>query len=70
MTARKLLNLQPQAISGYPALKLVREEPVITAREDGGRDGRPASQRKARLEQRVGWLLLVRQQRKHSGGKS
>ena len=51
VTAWKLFNLQPQAISCYLTLELVREEPVIPAREHGGRDVRPASQRKARLEQ-------------------
>ena len=61
------LNLQPQAVSGYLTLELVREEPVITARECGGRDVRPASERKACLEERVHWLLRVRQQRKHVG---
>ena len=51
VTARKLLNLQPQAVSRYLMLELVREEPVITARECGGRNVRPASERKGRLEQ-------------------
>ena len=31
MTARKLLHLQPQALSRYLTLELIGEEPVIAA---------------------------------------
>ena len=50
MTARKLLGVHAQALLGHPTLELIGEEPVITTREDDGRDVWPVGQCKASLE--------------------
>ena len=57
VTAWQLFGVQPQALFGHPALELVREEAIVTAGDDRGRDVWPAVQREGGLEKGVrGWL--------------
>jgi len=42
VTARELFHVQAQPVLGYAALALLGEEPIATARENGGAYARPA----------------------------
>ena len=54
MTTVHLVRHDPQALRYYPALELGREESVVPAKQEPGRDFRPRRQRPRLLERRPG----------------
>jgi len=69
VAAGKFFHLQPKTIFRQTSLKLEREEPVIAAGKNTGRNVRPTVERERCFEERVNWLFIARrcQCRKHIG---